>query len=84
MVWGCGKQLGSFDTSLAVVFPLRWVIGQRVSFWRDKWCEDKPLCDSFPSLFALAVSKETWVKDVWNVSKGGGSWSPRFTRPFND
>ena len=32
--------------------------GQRVSFWRDKWCEDKPLCDSFPSLFALAVSKD--------------------------
>ena len=24
------------------------------------------------------------MKDVWNVSKGGGSWSPCFTRPFND
>ena len=55
-----------------------------MSFWRDKWCGDTPLCDSFPSLFALAASKKAWVKDVWNVSEGGGSWSPRFTRPFND
>ena len=42
------------------------------------------MCDSFPSLFALAASKKAWVKDVWNVSEGGGSWSPHFTRPFND
>ena len=55
-----------------------------MSFWRDKWCEGTPLCDFFPSLFALAVSKEAWVKDVWNVSEGGGSCSPRFTRSFND
>ncbi|RVW15392.1 hypothetical protein CK203_082651 [Vitis vinifera] len=46
MVWGCGKQLGSFGTSFTVGSPLWW--------------------------------------DVWNVSKGWGSWSPRFIRPFND
>ena len=28
--------------------------GQRVSFWKDNWCGDTPLCASFPSLFALA------------------------------
>ena len=55
-----------------------------MSFWRDKWCGDLPLCDSFPSLFALPVSKEVWVKGVWNVSEGEGSWSPQFTRHFND
>ena len=37
-----------------------------------------------PFLFALVVFKEAWVKDVWNVSKGWGSWSPHFIRPLND
>ena len=47
--------------------------GQRVNFLRDKWCGATPLCDSFPSLFALTVSKEAWVKDVWNFLEGGRS-----------
>ena len=58
--------------------------GQKVSFFRNKWCGDTPLCDSFPFLFALTASKEAWVKDVWIVLEDGRSWSPRFTRPFND
>ena len=37
---------------------------RRVKFWKDKWCGVIPLCDSFPTLFALVVSKEAWVKDV--------------------
>ena len=57
---------------------------QRVSFWKDIWCGATPLCVSFPSLFTLANPKEAWVKDVWNGSIGVGSWSPRFTRSFND
>ena len=40
--------------------------GWRVKFWKDKWCGATPLCVSFLSLFALAVSKEAWVKAVWN------------------
>ena len=31
---------------------------RRVRFWRDRWCGDSPLCESFPSLFALSVEKE--------------------------
>ena len=38
--------------------------GQRVKFWKDFWCENEPLCVSFPSLFALVVFKDAWVKDV--------------------
>ena len=38
--------------------------GQRVRFWKDKWCGDFPLCVSFPSLFALFDSKEVWVVDI--------------------
>ena len=32
--------------------------GQRVKFWKDRWCEDSPLCVSFLTLFALAVFKD--------------------------
>ena len=48
--------------------------GQRVNFWKDKWCESTPLCKSFPSLFVLATSKEAWVKDVWIVSESEERW----------
>ena len=32
--------------------------GRRVRFWEDRWCGDDALSLSFPSLFALATSKE--------------------------
>ena len=54
--------------------------GRRVRFWKDNWCGVLPFCISFPSLFALAVSKDTWVNDVWSPADGGGSWSPLFSR----
>ncbi|RVW29063.1 hypothetical protein CK203_091577 [Vitis vinifera] len=41
---------------------------------KDKWCGATPLCDSFPSLFALTISKEAWVKDVWNFLEGHHSF----------
>ena len=54
-------------------------------FWKDKWCGTTPLCEAFPCLFALATSKEAWVNEVWTATgERGGSWSPCFTRPFND
>ena len=39
--------------------------GRRVKFWTDKWCGDEPLCVSFSSLYALAISKDAWVVYVW-------------------
>ena len=38
--------------------------GQKVKFWKDRWCGDSPLCVSFPTLVALAIFKDAWVKDV--------------------
>ena len=32
--------------------------GRRVRFWKDKWCGDEPLCESFPSLFAISLAKD--------------------------
>ena len=38
--------------------------GQRVKFWKDRWCGVAHFRVWFPTLFALAVSKDVWVKDV--------------------
>ncbi|RVW81803.1 hypothetical protein CK203_051612 [Vitis vinifera] len=35
-------------------------------------------------LICIGFSKDAWVKDVWRCNEGGGSWSPLFSRPFND
>ncbi|WKA03334.1 hypothetical protein VitviT2T_021449 [Vitis vinifera] len=61
--------------------------GQWVSFWKDKWCGNSLLCNSFPSLYVLTANKEAWVSDLWAGSASGdlgGSWNPRFTRHFNN
>ncbi|RVW41542.1 LINE-1 reverse transcriptase-like [Vitis vinifera] len=59
--------------------------GEKVKFWKDKWCETIPLSEVFPSLFALASNKEAWINEVWTAGgEGGGVWNPCFNRPFND
>ena len=58
--------------------------GRKVRFWLDKWCGDEPLRSPFPSLFALATSKEAWVVDVWSPSFDGGCWAPHFSKRLND
>ena len=40
--------------------------GSRIRFWLDPWGGVEALCNSFHSLFALAVSKEEWVAEVWD------------------
>ena len=54
--------------------------GNRVKFWKDRWCGDVPLRDAFPDLFSIASSKDARVADSWD----GGSWNPRFIRQLND
>ena len=58
--------------------------GQRVRFWKDKWCGDGPLCESFSSLFSISMSKNAWVSKVWNPVGDGDGWIPLFARAFND
>ena len=59
--------------------------GEKVRFWKDKWCETIPLCEAFLSLYALASNKEAWVNEVWTAEgERRGSWNPCFNRPFND
>ena len=39
---------------------------------------------TFPSLVALATSKDVWVADVWNFEGERGGWAICFSRSFND
>ena len=55
-----------------------------IQFVKDKWCGNNTLCDSFPSLYALADSKDVWVADCWDSLGEEGGWNPLFSRPFND
>ncbi|RVW39477.1 Transposon TX1 uncharacterized 149 kDa protein [Vitis vinifera] len=58
--------------------------GKRVRFWKDKWCGDEPLYESFPSLFAISLAKDAWVLEVWNPDGVGDGWTPLFSRELND
>ncbi|RVW88908.1 hypothetical protein CK203_045051 [Vitis vinifera] len=58
--------------------------GWRVRFWKDKWCGDEPLYESFPSLFAISQAKDAWVSEVWNPDGVGDGWTPLFSRALND
>ena len=92
----CSKEVGeSYGVGLWKAIRNLWKIvncrisflvgnERRLKFWKDKWCGDEPLSVSFPSLFALATSKEAWVVDLWSHSNGSGIWIPRFSRHLND
>ena len=43
-----------------------------------------PLKVFLPSLFALAPSKEAWVREYWSSATSGKGWNLIFSRPFND
>ena len=58
---------------------LAYQVGKRVSFWMNKWCGDESLCESFPSLFSISLSKEAWVSDIWNPD-GDGVVGPLFSQ----
>ena len=44
--------------------------GSIVRLWEDTWCGESPLCDIFPNLYTLVVSKGVKVADVWDNSRG--------------
>ncbi|RVX07383.1 putative ribonuclease H protein [Vitis vinifera] len=64
----------------------RFIIGDgtKVKFWKDLWCGNQSLKETFPILFNLSVNKEGWVAEAWEEDEGGGSWGLRFNRHLND
>ena len=81
---GLWKEIRKEGSRLSNYIGFSMGNGRSTRFWLDSWCGDEALCNSFPSLFALAVFKKEWVAEVWDSSIEGGSWSPHFLRAFND
>ena len=58
---------------------------RRVKFWNDRWCREEPLYVSFPSLYALALSKEARVASLWDqLGEWGNNWNLYFSRNLNN
>ena len=74
------KQWELFNSMISFVVG-NW---RRVKFWKDKWCNKKPLCETFLPLSVLSDSKEAWVADLWEHQGEGGNWNFRFVRNWND
>ena len=80
--WRTRVVSGRYSVGLWKAIRKEWLIlngsltyqvgsGQRERFWTDKWCGDEPLCESFPALFSISLSKNAWVSDVWNPVGNG-------------
>ena len=54
--------------------------GSSIYFWHDRWCDDMPLREAFPGLFALAVNRDASISDYWDQASGSSTWVPIFVR----
>ena len=93
--WHTSDIRGSYGTSLWKEISKEWlffsqsavfVLGdeRRIKFWRDVWCGEVALSNSFPNLFNIATNKEAKVAEIWDNREGEGCWSPTFLRSLND
>ena len=93
--WHTSVIRGSYGTSLWKEISKEWLSfsqsavfvlgdGRRIKFWRDVWCGEEALCNSFPNLFNIGTNKEAKVAEIWDSREGEGCWSPTFLRSLND
>ena len=45
--------------------------GKRVKFWKDGWCGDSSLLESFLTLFFTASDEDSWTTKVWEQKRRG-------------
>ena len=38
--------------------------GWRVKLWKDKWCGDLTLRETFTALFSISFTKDAWVAEI--------------------
>uniref|UniRef100_A0A2N9GIF8 Reverse transcriptase zinc-binding domain-containing protein n=1 Tax=Fagus sylvatica TaxID=28930 RepID=A0A2N9GIF8_FAGSY len=60
--------------------------GDRILFWSDRWCGDRPLKDVFPDLYACASNRQATIASTLIRSASGSrpEWNVHFVRNFND
>ncbi len=56
---GCGlwRGISSGWPVFAQYVDLEVGVGDRIHFWIDRWCGDRPLKDVFPDLYACASNR---------------------------
>ena len=61
-------------------------VGDRVKFWKDRWCGDLPLKLAFPILYIFVVNREAFIESSL-ICQGVGDrriWDVRFNHGPND
>jgi hypothetical protein len=59
-------------------------VGSRISFWKDVWCGESSLKDTFPGLFSIARFREASIADNIERYNGTIQWNIVFTRLIHD
>jgi hypothetical protein len=59
-------------------------VGSRISFWKDVWCGENSLKDTFPGLFSIARFREASIADNMERYNGTIQWNIVFTRLIHD
>ena len=55
---------------LVLPFSFKVGVGSSVVFGHDRWCEEGPLQDFFPSLYVLVVNKNATIADYCQCGPG--------------
>jgi len=81
--WYPSRPKGAYGQGLwrfIQLFSFRVGVGSSISFWHDRWCEEGPLRDLFPSLYVLAVNRDASMADYYQNGPDGVVWSSVFIR----
>ncbi|XP_058086458.1 uncharacterized protein LOC131233686 [Magnolia sinica] len=80
------KVILRFQLYLEVLSAVGFVLGNgaKIWFWDDIWIGDKPLKITFPNMYLLASSKDSYVADRYAVIAGKIVWNVQCKRGLQD
>ena len=80
--WYPSKPRGAYGQSLGRFIHKGWRrffnhfssevgVGSSIFFWHDRWCQEGPLRDLFPSLYVLVMNKDATIADYCRRGHAG-------------